>query len=220
MMRHMKGFARPNVLDAFARICTLADGQHGLVAIAQLRGAITEQVLAQLQDAEIVEPVVDGVLRVRAGASHPHPTLYATWLLAEASPAWERPLTTLVVSHRSAARLYGAGTVGGDEIEFSGRARNALPDGVTVHPRSVKEDQCRVVEGLPVTGPARTLADLADGQGLDLSDLGRLARSLISQGWTTTDQLGAELTEQFADREPAYDGPTWLGSALDAAAKG
>jgi hypothetical protein len=216
----MKGFARPRMLDAFTRICRLADGQHGLVAIAQLRDEVTEQVLAQLQEAEIVEPVIDGVLRVRAGASHPHPTLYATWLLADASPAWERTPTALVVSHRTAARLYGAGTVGGDEIEFSGRSRSALPAGVTVHPRSVHDDQYRVVEGLPVTSPARTLADLAEGQGLDLSDLGRLARSFISQGWTTADQLGAELTEQFSGREPAYDGPTWLESALDAAAKG
>jgi hypothetical protein len=216
----MKGFARPRMLDAFARVCTLAEGQHGLVAIAQLRGQVTEQVVAQWQDAEIVEPVIDGVIRVRAGASHPHPTLYATWLLADVTPAWERSLTTLVVSHQSAAQLYGAGSAAPAGIEFSGRARNALPTGVTVRPRSVREDECTVVEGLPVTGPARTLADLADDQGLDLSDLGRLARSFISQGWTTADRLGAELTEQFAGRDPAHDGPAWLEAALDAAARG
>ncbi|MFD7156804.1 hypothetical protein ACFV9C_19540 [Kribbella sp. NPDC059898] len=216
----MKGFTRPNLLDAFTRICTLADGQHGMFAIAQLRGEVTDQVLAQLRDAEIVEPVVDGVLRVRAGATHPHQTLYATWLLAEATPAWERSLTTLVVSHQTAAQLYGAGTASGSRIEFSGRARNTLPDNVTVFPRSVPEEQCTVVEGLPVTGPARTLADLADGQGFDLSDLGRLARSFISQGWTTAEQLGPELTEQFAGRDPAYDGPAWLESALAAAGRG
>ncbi|MFD3402854.1 hypothetical protein ACFWUU_19360 [Kribbella sp. NPDC058693] len=214
----MKGFARPKNLDAFARLCALAEGQHGLVAIAQLHDQVTDQVLAQWQDAEIVEPVIDGVIRVRAGASHAHQTLYATWLLSDATPGWERPLTTLVVSHRSAAELYGAGSVSADGIEFSGRARKDLPSGVTVHPRSVREDECTVIEGLPVTGPARTLADLADGQGLDLSDLGRLARSLISQGWTTSDRLGTELTEQFADQ--AYDGPAWLEAALDAAAKG
>lgn len=216
----MKGFSRPNLLDAFVRVCTLAEGQHGLVAIAQLRGEVTDQVLTQLREAEVVEPVIDGVLRVRAGASHPHPTLYATWLLAEAAPAWERTLNTLVVSHRSAAELYGVGTVTAPRIEFSGRARTTLPDDVEVHPRSVQEDQCTVIEGLPVTGPARTLADLADGQGFDLSDLGRVARSLIGQGWTTADELGPALTEQFAGREPSYDGPTWLRSALDAAAKG
>jgi hypothetical protein len=228
----MKGFARPRMLDAFVRVCALAEGQHGLVAIAQLRGEVTEQVLAQWQEAEIVEPVIDGVIRVRAGASHPHPTLYATWLLAEATPAWERSLTTLVVSHQSAALLYGAGTAAPTGIEFSGRARNTLPTGVTVHPRSVREAECNVVEGMPVTGPARTLADLADGQGFDLSDLGRLARSFIGQGWTTADSLGAELTEQFASRgpaqaagqaatqDPAHDGPAWLEAALDAAAKG
>lgn len=204
------------MLDGFARVCALAEGQHGLAAIAQLRGEVTEQVLAQWQDAEIVEPVIDGVIRVRAGASHPHPTLYATWLLADATPAWERSLTTLVVSHQSAALLYGAGTANPTGIEFSGRARLTLPAKVTVYPRSAREDECGVVEGLPVTGPARTLADLADGQGLDLSDLGRLARSFISQGWTTAEQLGEELTEQFTDQ----DGPAWLESALDAASKG
>lgn len=208
------------MLDGFGRVCALAEGQHGLVAIAQLRGEVSEQVLAQWQNAEIVEPVINGVIRVRAGASHPHPTLYATWLLADATPAWERSLTTLVVSHQSAAQLYGAGTASPTGIEFSGRARLALPAGVTVHPRSAREDECGVVEGLPITGPARTLADLADRQGLDLSDLGRLARSFISQGWSTADSLGTELTGQFAGQDPAYDGPAWLESALDAAAKG
>ncbi|HZX01366.1 MAG TPA: hypothetical protein VFF46_00485 [Kribbella sp.] len=191
-----------------------------MLAIGQLRGEVSEQVLAQLQDAGVVEPVIDGVLRVRAGAVHPHQALYATWLLAEAAPAWERSLTTLVVSHQTAAQLYGAGTASGARIEFSGKSRNTLSENVTVYPRSVPDDQCTVVEGLPVTGPARTLADLADGHGFDLSDLGRLARSFISQGWTTADRLGPELTEQFADREPAYDGPAWLESALAAAAKG
>ncbi|GAA2797650.1 hypothetical protein [Kribbella solani] len=217
----MKGFTRSRPVSEFARICALAEGQHGLVGISQLRGEVTEQILTQWQDAEIVEPVIDGVIRVRAGARHPHQTVYATWLLAEATPAWERSLTALVISHRSAAELYGAGTAAPEGIELSGRARNSLPAGVTVHPRSVREDECVVVEGLPVTGPARTLADLADRQGLDLSDLGRLARSFISQGWTTIEQLGAELTEQFAGRAGQdQDGSAWLSAALDAAAKG
>ena len=217
----MKLFARTDMLDAFAQVCELAEGQRGQVALVQLRGQVPEQLLAQWQDAAIIEPVADGVIRVRAGGNHPHPRLYAAWLASDVTPAWKRSPTALAVSHQSAAQLYGAGSVNPSGFEFTGRSRQTPAAEVTVHPGSLQEDECGVVEGLPVTGPARTLADLAaEGQGFDLSDLGRLARSFIAQGWTTADLLGTELTAQFAGREPEHDGPSWLAAALDAAAAG
>jgi hypothetical protein len=216
----MKGFTRPRALDAFAQVCALAEGQSGYVAVAQLRDRVPEQFFAQWAEAKLVEPVIDGVIRVRAGGIHPYPRLYATWLLTDLASAGKRSLTALAVSHRSAAQLYGAGSISSSGFEFTGRTQRPLPADVTVHPGSLSDDDCGVVEGLPVTSPGRTLADLADGQGLDLSDLGRVARSFISDGLTTADQLGEELTDRFAGRDGGRDGKVWLQAALDAAAVG
>lgn len=208
------------MLDAFARLCVLAERQWGHVALTQLRGEFPSQFLRQWEQSGIIEPVATGVIRVRAGGNHPHSMLYAAWLRFDAAPAWERTLTTMVVSHRSTAPLYGVGTIMPTRFEFTGSLRHPGAADVVVHPASVRKDECIVIEGLPVTGPARTLADLAAGQGLDMSDLGRVARSLIGQGWTTADRLGSELTGQFAGRAEAYDGAKWLAAALEAANKG
>jgi hypothetical protein len=210
----------PDPLDALARVCALAEGQWGYVALAQLPAELPDAFLTEWESAGIVESVMGGVVRVRAGGRHPHPRLYAAWLLLDTAPAWERSLTAAVVSHRSAAQLCGVGTIMPTAFEFTGGAGPGVPDEVVIHPAAVREDECIVVEGLPVTGPGRTIADLADGQGLDLSDLGRVARSLIGQDWITADQLGAELTAQFAGRGVRRDGPKWLAAALEAAMAG
>lgn len=211
-------FARPPHLDAFARLCALADGQWGQVALSQLSGSVPDKVLKQWQDAGIVEPVADGVIRVCAGGRHPHPTIYAAWLRSGSTPAWERSTTALVVSHRTAVQLYGAGELAGEQLDFTGHAPASA--GIVVHPAVLDEADCAVVEGLPVTSPARTLADLTVDEGYDVSDLGRVARTLLAAGWTTTDELGTRLTAAFTRRGLRRDGVQWLTTALDAAKAG
>jgi hypothetical protein len=209
-------FARSSQVDAFARVCALAEGQWGLVGLSQV--GVSEKALKQWADAGIVEPVADGVIRVCAGGRHPHPDIYAAWLRTGTKPAWERSTTSLVVSHRTAVRLYGAGRLAGEQLEFTGRAPEAA--GVVVHSAVLSEAECAVVEGLPVTAPARTLADLAVDDGFDVSDLGRVARSMLTAGWTTADELGPQLTAAFTRRGLPRDGVRWLSTALDAAQAG
>jgi hypothetical protein len=211
-------FVRQPHLESFARLCALADGQWGQVGLSQLSGTVPDKVLKQWATAGIVEPVADGVIRVCAGGRHPHPAIYAAWLRAGSKPAWERSTTTLVVSHRTAVQLYGAGELAGEQLEFTGRAPEAA--GVVVHSAVLSETDCVVIEGLPVTSPARTLADLAVDEGFDVSDLGRVARSMLAAGWTTAEELGPNLTAAFTRRGLPRDGVEWLATALDAAQAG
>jgi hypothetical protein len=179
---------------------------------------VPEKALRQWQEAGIVEPVADGVIRICAGGRHPHPKVYAAWLRSGSKPAWERSTTALVVSHRTAVHLYGAGELAGEQLEFTGRAPAAA--GVVVHSAVLNEADCVVVEGLPVTSPARTLADLSVDGGFDVSDLGRVARALLAAGWAGAEDFGADLTAAFTRRGLPRDGEQWLAAALDAAKAG
>ena len=64
-----------------------------------------------------------------------------------------------VLSHRSAAKLYGLIRCTGP-IEVTARTRRRRP-GVIVHESKLREDEVTRHWGIPTTSPARTLTDLA-----------------------------------------------------------
>jgi hypothetical protein len=110
----------------------------------------------------IVERVAHGVYRL-AGAPPPdHMELRAAWLqLAPDIPAWERKPEQAVVSHRSAAALYGLGDLPADRHEFTvaSRKQSRRPD-VRLHLRRLLNSEWIWLRGLPVTRPSRIAADL------------------------------------------------------------
>lgn len=71
-------------------------------------------------DAAAIERVAHGVYRLRGAPPADHLNLRAAWLqLAPGVPAWQRTSDTGVVSHRSAASMYGLGHLPADIHEFS-----------------------------------------------------------------------------------------------------
>jgi hypothetical protein len=68
-----------------------------------------------------------------------------------------------VVSHRSAATLYGLGHLPADRHEFTlpRRKQTRRPD-VRLHQRSLPAGEWVTLSGLPVTRPARIASDLLD----------------------------------------------------------
>ncbi|NMI02043.1 hypothetical protein [Pseudonocardia acidicola] len=203
--------------DFLVQLCALAEGQWGQVALAQIADQVPAPVIEHWHRVGIVEPVIDGVVRVRAGARHPFPRLYAAWLRLDPEPAWLRtPPTLAVVSHRSAARLYRVLDHTTSVPEFTAAAPALQPTDAVVHRAPLREQDRRVIAGLPVTSPARTLVDLSTGAGLDLAELGRIAQALIAQSWTTADQLAGDLTDVFTHLGAPRDGDKWLHAALDA----
>lgn len=205
-------------LDELGRVCALAERQWGQVSLAQLDSVATREALDRWERAGLVEPVTDRVLRVRAGARHPFPQLYAAWLVLDPRPAWERSLVEAVASHRSAVRAYRAAALPTTTPEFTVPPGTPHPPNVVVYPVELHQRDVVVIDGLPVTSPARTLADLSAGAGLDQADLGRIAQALLTQGWASAEGLAAELTEAFSARGTALDGAQWLHTTLDAAA--
>jgi hypothetical protein len=146
------------------RLAELAGDQWGLITRRQAGEAGVSPATIQRLSAEgsILERVAQGIYHL-AGAPLPdHLELRAAWLqLAPDTPAWDRTLDQGVVSHRSAAALYGLGHLPADTHEFTlpARRQTRRPD-VRLHRLPLKKHESIQLRGLPVTRPSRIVSDL------------------------------------------------------------
>jgi hypothetical protein len=154
-----------------ARLRDIAEGQWGLFTLQQVRTAdVAWRSLMRLVDGGLLERVAHGVYRVRGTPEPDHLDLRAAWLqLDPRRPAWQRldGPEVAVVSHTSAASLYGVGDLRADVHEFTipRRRQTRRPD-VRLHRGRVPSEQRILVGGLPTTRPSwmvgQLLADHVD----------------------------------------------------------
>ena len=113
-------------------LADLAEDQWGLVTTEQARAAgVAWSTISRLAARDVLQRVARGVYRMRGAAPVEHLELRASWLqLAPQLPAWQRGAEHGVVSHRSAAALYGLGHLPADRHEFIAPSRRQ-PDGPT-----------------------------------------------------------------------------------------
>jgi hypothetical protein len=146
-----------------SRLAELAEDQWGLLTRRQAETAgVSPATLQRLSTEGPLERMTQGVYHL-AGAPLPdHAALRAAWLaLAPDTPAWERQPDQGVVSHRSAASLYGIGHLPADEQEFIlPRRRQTRRKDVRLHRGGLGDAEWITLRGLPVTRPSRIAADL------------------------------------------------------------
>ena len=149
--------------STLSRIARIAEDQWGLITRRQAEGAgISQATLQRLAKTGILDRVAHGVYRLTGAPLPDYLDLRAAWLqLAPEVPAWERTPEEGVISHRSAAVLYGLGHLPADRHEFTlpERRQSRRPD-VRLHQRTVRPDEWIVLHGMPVTRPSRIAADL------------------------------------------------------------
>ena len=149
------------------RLFAVAEEQWGLCTRQQAQQAgVGASSLARLTRDGLLERVAHGVYRVRGAAEPDHLALRAAWLqLAPNTPAWERVRSPNValVSHASAASLYGVGDMRADVHEFTMplRRQTRRPD-VRLHRGAVPDGQRLLLHGLPTTSAGLMIADLLD----------------------------------------------------------
>jgi hypothetical protein len=153
--------ARSSTLNRLGRI---AEDQWGLVTRRQAELAgIPPATLGRLTtDGSVMERVAHGVYRLTGAPLPDHLDLRAAWLqLAPETLAWERRSDQGVVSHRSAAALYGFGHLPADGHDFTlpKRRQSRRPD-VRLHQRHLEDREWIGLRGLPVTRPSRIASDL------------------------------------------------------------
>lgn len=149
----------PRELDKEAT--RLARQQHGVVKRVQLErmGATREQLRHRQFRGDWV-PILPGVVRLAWAQD----SFYAR---AMAAALWAGP--EAVVSHASAAFLWGLRREPGSDVHLSVPRRFRKPANWVVFYRTdVMRRLRRVRAGVPVTSPARTLADLAQDAAEDL----------------------------------------------------
>ncbi|HEY2161936.1 MAG TPA: type IV toxin-antitoxin system AbiEi family antitoxin domain-containing protein [Solirubrobacteraceae bacterium] len=146
--------------DREDRIAAIAGLQRGRVSRDQLRAA-------GIPDRTVSRLAANGFLR------RVHKSVYAVGHTAPAPLADETSALLAcgqhaVLSHMTAAKLWSLILDGDATIHVTVRGRHgACPNGVHVHrTNQLKRGEVRIVEGLPVTSPLRTLIDLASTLGL------------------------------------------------------
>lgn len=147
----------------WSAVLALAEEQWGLVTRQQVEAlGVAWSTLVRHVKRGTVERVAHGVYRIRGTAEPAHLPLRAAWLqLNPAVPAWERTPEQGTVSHRSAAALYGFGHLAADVHEFTLAARKQTRRAdVRLHRATTLASEVAMLEGLPVTRPHRTAADL------------------------------------------------------------
>jgi Transcriptional regulator, AbiEi antitoxin len=148
-----------------SRIARTAEDQWGLITRRQAEGAgVSQATLQRLAKTGILDRVAHGVYRLTGAPPPDYLDLRAAWLqLAPEVPAWERTPEQGIVSHRSAAALYGLGHLPADRHEFTlPERRQSRRSDVRLHQRAVRPDEWIVLHGMPVTRPSRIAADLLD----------------------------------------------------------
>lgn len=134
-------------------IATLAQGQHGVVARRQLleRGLTADQIDGRVRRGRL-HPVHRGVYAV----GHPLLSGEGRWLAAVLACG-----PGAVLSHRSAAALWGIAPRSGRAIEVTRASGWRAPAGIAVHRCRLPADEVCAIDGIPATGLARTFLDLA-----------------------------------------------------------
>lgn len=167
--------------DNWPLALSIAEEQWGLLTKRQIESTgLAWSTLSRLVRRGVIERVAHGIYRVRGSVGVDHLELRAAWLqLNPSMPAWRCAPAGGVVSHRSAAALYGIGHLPADVHEFTlpGRRQTRRHD-VRLHRGDVHESSI-ILRGLPVTRPHRIAADLL-AQRADLTAVAELvADSLL-----------------------------------------
>lgn len=147
-------------------LADIAAGQWGLVTTPQARAAgFSRMQLSRLNRAGLLTRLSHGVYALRGSMGEENLDLAAAWLSLEPARLAHERLADLrdgpVVSHASAASLHGLGDLDADRHEFTTATRKQTrrPD-VRLHRGDLDENGVTRRGGLPVTTPARTIADL------------------------------------------------------------
>jgi hypothetical protein len=183
------------------RIADLTQDQWGLVTRRQLEdaGFAATTIDRLTAPGGVLERVSWGVYQL-AGAPIPdHRDLRGAWLqLAPRLRAWERTPEQGVVSHRSAAALYGLGHLTADQHEFTVPARRQTrrPD-VRIHVRPLSDDEWASQGGLLVTRPQRTAADLLRSRE-DPEAVAQVVVDALRQGYSSPGEFAAALAPSAA----------------------
>jgi predicted transcriptional regulator of viral defense system len=168
----------------FATLAAVAERQTGLFSTAQAAArGISRAALGRLSRAGVIVPLRRGVYLMR-GNTPELLDLRAVWLAT--SPDRDPDADLLdgpVLSYAAAAQVWDAGDLSAWPVDLTVPQRRwSRQQDVRFRVRVLGRDDITVVNGLPVTVPGRTVADLLEDRqaGHDPAHVGKVAADLLS----------------------------------------
>jgi hypothetical protein len=200
------------------KLYDIAEGQLGLFTAAQARASGVHPVrLVQLHEHGDIERVSRGVYRLTRFPPSPLGQYMEAVLWPEARRAEATPHARAVISHVSALALHELSEVSPAKVHITVepglRIRRAVPPHLVLHVASLTPEEIQVVDGVPVTTPARTIRDahaahlgpalirraIADGRRmgrLTHDEADRLTRELLDDADGVVHQPRRSVTEK------------------------
>jgi very-short-patch-repair endonuclease len=172
-------------------VVEVAEKQHGVVTLAQLRAAgLGEKAIRHRVGRRWLVRMHRGIYRVGPVAD-PLAAPFAAVLAGGPSA---------VLSHDAAAILHGLAKGPPRRFDVTITSGHRRPQGVVLHRARLREDERTLREGIPVTTAARTLVDLATRWRR--RDLERAVEQAVILGAATEDELreAAEIRRKGAAR--------------------
>lgn len=178
---------------AIATLGAIAEAQWGLVSARQaIDNGVSPWDMTRLTKDGALERVAHGVYRLPGTPFGPLTELRAAWIQLEPGTEAEvRGVDSGVVSHGSAARVYGVGDFTGDIHEFTSpkRKRSRRPD-IKIHTATLGAGEIKRIDQLPVTSANRLVLDLLadhhDGQHVSHVVVDILDQALATRKELTT----------------------------------
>jgi predicted transcriptional regulator of viral defense system len=156
-----------------ATIAALAGSQWGLITAAQATaGGVARSTLLRREQAGALERMRAGVYRLPGAPASRLDDLRAAWLSsAPAVPAWERAAEPdVVVGGAAAAWAHDIGDLYPSPVLLYTRTRRqSKHEDVRYSSRFLPSEDVTLLDGLPVTTRERTIADLLNEPGSDMS---------------------------------------------------
>lgn len=207
--------------STLARLSEIAEDQWGLVTRRQAHNAgVSRATFQRLASGGVLDRVARGVYRLSGSPVPDQLELRAAWLqLAPDVPAWRRSVDEGVVSHRSAANVYGLGHLPADTHEFTmaSRRQSRRPD-VRLHRRQLRDGEWISFRGLPVTRPSRIASDLLFANE-DPEAVGHVIADAIRGGYDYPGSFAASLAPHAARfglrRNSGINLLSWLLALVD-----
>lgn len=199
-----------------ARVSELAARQWGLLTTSQAEAeGVTRLQLARLADSRVIERLDRGIYAVPAAIDERTP-LRVAWLSLDSSTLAEErladPVSSGVLSHTAAASLHRLGDLLDDVPEITLPERKQSRRGIRFHRGALDRGDVTIVDGLPVTTAARTVADLLR-DGHDPSHVAEIAGDALRRDLTSRLEMAATL-EPLARRNGQTDGAALLEHLL------
>lgn len=204
-------------------VAEISESQWGMVTSAQANAhGVSHMNLTRLAESGDLVRLSHGVYKDAGAPGGEYDELRSAWLASEPKRlAWDRlqeKPAKVVVSGESAAAVHGIGNLRAMRSEFTtpSRKQTQRPD-VHYRTRTLMSDDVTVREGLPVTIPERTIADLVE-QRTQLDHVGDALRDAARKSRIDTDRL-SELLCPLAERNghAKGDGSALLEELLEAA---